>query len=63
LYVYGCLVCFMSVHRMEAWYSQRSEEGVGSFGTEVRDTDKLTGSCWEPNLVSLTKQPVSTLNY
>lgn len=35
-YVYGCLLVFVSVHHMSAWYSWRPEKHVRPSGTRVQ---------------------------
>lgn len=39
----------MAVHHAHAWFTQRSEEGIRSLGTEVKDDGELPCGRWEPN--------------
>lgn len=62
-YVYECFLPCMYVHRMYAWYPQRSKEGVRSLGTGV------IGSCEPPCVrpllsgVVVSKQRAVTLTW
>ena len=46
---YVCTACMQ--------FPLRSEEGIGSLGTEVTDSCELPGGCWELNPASLEEQP------
>lgn len=51
---------FMSVHPLCTWCPWRSEKGIRSPGTGVRDGCDLPHRCWESNLGPIQEQVLLT---